>query len=625
MELEKWLRKIRRTQSGEYLAARFGFGYKLLKRVPDRPKIGFAILAWERPEYLQLCLETLFQTNLHDYDITFLLQDDGSSDPRVAELINQERDPKYKIVRSLTPRGAGNAGAAINKAMRKLMEIDNFDIIGWGDPDALFHPEWLDVSIDMMTWAKKNHRDHVLGPFSTFNSSDYKFHQILGTYPSPFGNYVVKRQMGMLNYLYFKEDFLQLGFFPEVKEDETLMTAKFDELRVRNFCSEISYLEHIGRQSSLVALGHRPADQSVNEVHGIKLKQDGWKIDIQKHLDLPSEVYHYQDWEYMRSAFNGSLGVERRLVVIFWRYLKKAFKLLMRSADKFFDYYRYVQFWNRAIRMSATLAKAKFRLSLRVLRSSPEAIEVAIPAIAKDLEVLPHTVASLRKNLRHPIVAIKIISPNDQQIIDFCAANNCQFVDETTVLPITFRDIDYKPQGKDRSKWILQQLLKLGISTQVSTENYLIWDADTLLLRPQAFVKNGVFEFDVSDESHTPYYWAHVRLLGRTPPGPMSFVSHHALANVKIMTEMFKEIEAKHGAPWWKAYIAAADHSDYSGIADYETYGNYVFEKYPKQMVISYWHNYSARRDKLPKLVKGWRRWFLSRRYKTLSFQHYNA
>ena len=73
---------------------------KLKKDFKDKLKIGMAILVHERPEFLELCLNSLFQTNLYDYDITILLQDDGSVNPTVRKIIEKERDPQYNIIRS---------------------------------------------------------------------------------------------------------------------------------------------------------------------------------------------------------------------------------------------------------------------------------------------------------------------------------------------------------------------------------------------------------------------------------------------------------------------------------------------------------------------------------------------
>lgn len=263
----------------EKIRVRLGFCTKLAKNIKKDFKIGMAVLSHERPEYLKLCLDSLFKTNLYNYDITFLINDDGSKDPQVQEIINQEHDPKYKIFRYFTPKGPNCAGAAINKAVHNLLEVDDFDVIGWCDPDAVFHPEWLNKTMKICLWAKENHKDNVLGPFSSFNSSDYKFHKILGTYKSPFGNYVVKRQMGMLNYFYFKEDFVKLGYFEENSADETMMTDRFEKLGVRNFCTETSYIEHIGQKSVLNQWRPVPIKRAV---HGMNLAKGDWGMDMKK-------------------------------------------------------------------------------------------------------------------------------------------------------------------------------------------------------------------------------------------------------------------------------------------------------------------------------------------------------
>ena len=71
------------------------FSIKLKREIPTNYKIGMAVLAFERPDYLRACLDSLFQTYIENYDITFLLQDDGSSDPLVKDILNIERSPKY--------------------------------------------------------------------------------------------------------------------------------------------------------------------------------------------------------------------------------------------------------------------------------------------------------------------------------------------------------------------------------------------------------------------------------------------------------------------------------------------------------------------------------------------------
>ena len=240
------------------------------------PRIGIVVLAHERPEYLELCLDSLFATNLHEYDVSFLIHDDGSSDPLVREIMEQARDSRYRIIRSYSTKGHNSWGAAFNKAMRQLLDLGEFDVVGSCDSDAFFHPEWLDSLMKVAIWAKSHHRHHILGPFSCFNSSDYVFHRILGTYDSSFGRYVVKERMGALVYFYFKADLKSLGFFEESRDDETLMTKRLSRRRVRNFCTETSYVEHLGRVSVLDAW--RPKAVGDNAAFGVKLAREGWTL-----------------------------------------------------------------------------------------------------------------------------------------------------------------------------------------------------------------------------------------------------------------------------------------------------------------------------------------------------------
>ncbi len=245
----------------------------------NKLKIGVAILSCDRPEYLEKCLDSLFKTKLYNYDVTFLISDDGSTNPKVREIISQKRDSKYKIVTNFTPKGHNSWAGAFNKAMKKLLETDDFDVVGTCDDDALFHPEWLNQMIKICRWAKKHHRDHILGPFSAFNSSDLEFHHVLGEYHSPYGNYWVKERMGAVSYFYFKNDFLKLGYYDESRDDETLMTEKFKRLGVRYFCTETSYVEHLGQNSILNQWRPVPVKKAVS---GINLVKFGWGVDLEK-------------------------------------------------------------------------------------------------------------------------------------------------------------------------------------------------------------------------------------------------------------------------------------------------------------------------------------------------------
>lgn len=503
------------------------FALRLQKEMPPHYKIGMAVLAHERPEYLELCLDTLFKTKLYDYDVTFLIQDDGSVDPRVREIIDCPRDPRYKIVRFYSAKGHNSWGAAFNKAIQKLLEIDKFDIVGSCDSDALFHPEWLDQTMKICLWAKKNHRNNILGPFSSFNSSDYKFHQILGTYSSPHGNYVVKKRMGAVNYFYFTKDLFKLGYFAENRDDESSMTIKFNAHGVRNFCTETSYVEHIGQMSILNKWRPTPVSAAV---YGMNLAKAGW-------------------------------GPE----------LKKADTL---------GYYRYV----------------KRNISFGEGVRSDIKVDVLMPIIEKDLVTLPFALEGIRKHLRHPVNDIFLIAPESSKIRAFCREQKCKYVLEDTVLPIEKKDIDYVCKGLDRSGWLFQQFLKLFGDTICSQDHFLVLDADTILVRPQVFIADHKMVLLHSDEHHDPYFELYWKLFGVNTSTSLSFVAHQMLFNRWKLKEMRDAIENRHKKTWYTAILSLMDKTQFSAFSEYETYGQWMLQTYPEDIIREYWFNGSLPR-----------------------------
>jgi glycosyltransferase involved in cell wall biosynthesis len=241
--------------------------------VPENPRIGIVVLAHDRSEYLRPCLDSLFQTNLHNYDVTFLIQDDGSSDPEVRNIIEREYDSRYRIFRTFQKTSHGSWGGAFNQAMKDLLVLDQFDIVGSCDSDAFFHPEWLDQMIKIAVWAKAHHKVNALGPFSCFNSSDWKSHKVLGRYSSPYGRYWVKERMDALNYFYFIEDFQTLGFLDEDSDDGAGTAEKLTKLKIRSFCTETTYVEHLGHHSVVNQWRPTPVDQAV---YGLHLAKGQW-------------------------------------------------------------------------------------------------------------------------------------------------------------------------------------------------------------------------------------------------------------------------------------------------------------------------------------------------------------
>ena len=518
------------------------FSIRLQREIPEKFKIGMAVLAYERPHYLEDCLDTLFQTKLYDYDVTFLLQDDGSSDPRVRDILNRERNPQYKIIRYFTEKGHHSAGAAINKAMKRLMEMEDFDIIGWCDPDTIHHPDWLDRLMKVAIWAKRNHKFNIIGPFSAFHSSD-RSHRTLGSYNSPYGGYEIKDRVGMANYFYFTKDFIKLGFFEEEMNEETIMMNKFAKLKVRNLCLTNSYVEHIGINSSLKCEGRiniavNYPERFVRSPHGQNMPSAGW----------PQSLNQFE-----------TLG-----------------------------YYKYV--------------KRSLTFGIDTLSSSTE-LDVAIPVAPKDLDVVKLTIKSVRKYLKHPIRQIYVIAPESEQVKSLCLELHCVFLPETEICSIQPQEINFRCNGYERSKWLYQQFLKLSVDELPGFDQIFLIDADTILTSPQVFERDGKTTFFHADEYHYPYF-VHLKRLLDIESIQLSFVAHQALISKRRLIELKHLIETIHGCRWTNAILSCMNESTASPFSEFETYGHWMLTNYPETMRREYWFHKSMYRSQLKQARK---------------------
>lgn len=254
------------------------------------------------------------------------------------------------------------------------------------------------------------------------------------------------------------------------------------------------------------------------------------------------------------------------------------------------------------------------------VKESSLPIDIVVPTVEKDLDVLPYSVAAIKKYIRHPIGMIYIVAPVSKKIEDFCLKEDCQYIDERSVLSIKKSDIHFKINGLDRSGWFYQQFLKWSGSRFCSNKNYLVVDSDTIYVKPQVFEYNGKIVFNCSDEYHKPYFDIYERLLGQKTSFPFSFTSHQMLFNVDILNEMKSRIESHTKMKWYMGILSNTEKNKISGHSDYETYGQYFYSIYRKHMIIEYWYNLSLPRTELVNF--DFAKQYLQ--YKSISFHSWN-
>ncbi|MFD1956106.1 DUF6492 family protein [Paenibacillus thailandensis] len=208
-------------------------------------------------------------------------------------------------------------------------------------------------------------------------------------------------------------------------------------------------------------------------------------------------------------------------------------------------------------------------------------IDILIPAIEKDLKTLPHVVRAAKRHVRHPIGEVIIVAPRKESIRSLCREEGWRFVDENTVLPITKKDIRYRSKRWERSGWLFQQLLKLSGDKLCRARHFLVIDADTVFIRPHTFLKGEKTVFYTREWSQPEYFRAYARLMGSCASAPRSFVTHYMLFEKEKLAELKRHIEARHRMGWHEAVLKCIDRTSKFGFSEYETYGNFLYSRYP--------------------------------------------
>ncbi len=254
---------------------------------------------------------------------------------------------------------------------------------------------------------------------------------------------------------------------------------------------------------------------------------------------------------------------------------------------------------------------------------SKEAIDVIMPTVSKDYDLLELSTASL-KNICHPVNKVFIVSDDNDDIKAFCRSHGFYFVNEKDVLGYGKERIEYNPKGLNRSGWLYQQLLKLAGDRIAEKDNYLVLDSDTVLINKHSFIEEGRFIFaQSSDEYHQPYFKAFRHLFKHPAPSKVSATCHMMIFNKQILKEMKDEIETNTGLSWDKAIISTKDYdeSQKSCFCEYETYFNWILYQYPKLAGKRPFYNKGLSRkhlDTLENLHKNY-----GDAYNSLSFHNY--
>ncbi|MCX6875075.1 MAG: DUF6492 family protein [Verrucomicrobia bacterium] len=219
-------------------------------------------------------------------------------------------------------------------------------------------------------------------------------------------------------------------------------------------------------------------------------------------------------------------------------------------------------------------------------------MKVVSPCIVRDLPVYRLAYESLTRNL--PEAAPHVITRRGDfgQFRNACGSG-LTLLDEDGMVPgmtlaeLRKHPLPFFPVG---AGWYFQQFLKWAFAdTCAADEGYLIWDADTILLRPLEFRDaEGRTLLTTSAEFHQPYFETFEALFGKRPAERISFISQHQWIEAGTLKELLGEIESRNplGNGWAWTVI---DHLRGKGtnlFSEYETYGHYCRLRHPGRCVL---------------------------------------
>ncbi len=141
-----------------------------------------------------------------------------------------------------------------------------------------------------------------------------------------------------------------------------------------------------------------------------------------------------------------------------------------------------------------------------------------------------------------------------------------------------------------RAGWYFQQFLKMAISGHPQmAEYYLVWDADTIPLKPVSFFDHeGKMLFSYKKDLHQPYFDTLQKILGIGRQVEYSFITEHMMIKRPVMQEIISKITESFPAHnnWAESILFNVDKIRYqSAFSEYETYGNYTAKYYPESFV----------------------------------------
>jgi hypothetical protein len=232
--------------------------------------------------------------------------------------------------------------------------------------------------------------------------------------------------------------------------------------------------------------------------------------------------------------------------------------------------------------------KSGSRLNYVSLAERP--LQILTTCRLRDLPILEITARKLRETV--PCRKLYVIAPDREcRYIKKELSNEIQVIPENEFIPgMKIEDLRRfnAPHFPKNAGWYFQQFLKLQFCfVEPEEDYYLVWDADTVPLRPLRFFDaEGKMLLTKATEYHKPYFETYRKLFGEAPQREFSFIAQHMLVQKSVAREMLAQIEQRiEGKDNWAWKIMRSLTTTGGNLfSEYETYGHYIKQHHPERV-----------------------------------------
>ena len=216
-------------------------------------------------------------------------------------------------------------------------------------------------------------------------------------------------------------------------------------------------------------------------------------------------------------------------------------------------------------------------------------VDVVTAARSADLRILRLALPGLRRFV--PMKRLYVITAHANfDRFQRALGPEVELLDEDSMTPdLTLRQLRSLalPGLPKAAGWYLQQFDKLAFSFRPSSDDYyLIWDADTVPLRPlEFFDAEDKMCFTISGEEHPPYFDTYRKLLREEPHREFSFISQHMIVQKSIAREMLAKIEANFPGndSWAWKIMRHLEGASTNLFSEYEMLGHFIKNHYAER------------------------------------------